>query len=293
MNAILSFITWDIDPVLFKVGPLEIRYYGLLWALSFIVGFYLVKKLFLNEKEDEKLADPLLYSVIIGAVLGARLGHVIFYQSELFSQDFFSVFLPIKFYVNGEFAPEFSGFSGLASHGGLIGIAIALFWYKTKKSTRSYFWILDKVAVPSAIACVFIRLANFMNSEIIGMPTDSDYGVVFGNLVKGFAPITNEPIYEDFARHPSQLYEAGFYFLIFGLLMWLYWKKKAYLKEGTLFGVFLITVFIARFIVEYSKVTQGGVSDEYGLPVSTGQLLSIPFVLLGTFILWKVNKKKV
>lgn len=293
MSAILSYITWGADPILFEVGPIQIRYYGLLWALSFIVGFYLVKKLFINEKEDETTADPLLYSVILGGVLGARLGHVIFYQSELFTQDFLSVFLPAKFIVNGEWGFEFTGFSGLASHGGTIGVAIALWWYKTKKSSRSYLWILDKVSIPAALACFFIRMANFMNSEIVGKYTGSDFGVVFSN---NYSYINGEKVFETLPRHASQLYEAGFYLLIFGLLMFLYWKKKSYQKEGHLFGFFLTTLFLARFIVEFSKSSQEGI-EKYFKPIvgdwiSTGHILSIPFIAIGVYILLKVNKKK-
>jgi prolipoprotein diacylglyceryl transferase len=287
MNSVLSFITWDVDPTLFDLGPFQVRYYGMLWALSFIVGFYIVKKLFLNEKENENLADPLLYSVILGGVLGARLGHVIFYQWELFSQDFFSVFLPFSF----KDGFQFTGFSGLASHGGTLGVAIALFWYKTKKSTRSYLWILDKVTVPAALACFFIRMANFMNSEIVGNYTESDFGVVFANRVFGRNPETGVILNETLPRHPAQLYEAGFYIVIFALLWLMYWKGKAYLKEGLLFGTFLVTLFSSRLYVESFKVTQGGIESFVNNNLSTGQLLSIPFVLIGSFFIYRALRK--
>jgi len=288
MNSVLSFITWDIDPAIFELGPFPIRYYGLLWALSFIVGFYLVKKLFVNEKESEELADPLLYSVILGGVLGARLGHVIFYQWDLFSEDFFSVFLPFSF----KDGFRFTGFSGLASHGGTIGIIIALLWYKTKKSSRSYLWILDKVTVPTALACFFIRTANFMNSEIVGNYTGSDYGIVFANRIIGRNPETGVLLAETLPRHPAQLYEAGFYLVIFALLWLMYWKGKAYLKEGLLLGTFLVTLFSSRFFVETFKVSQGGIESlVLDNQFSTGQLLSIPFVLVGVFFIVRAMKK--
>lgn len=288
MNPVLSFITWDIDPTIIELGPFPIRYYGLLWALSFVVGFYLVKKLFVNENEGEEMTDPLLYSVILGGVLGARLGHVIFYQWELFSEDFFSVFLPFSF----KDGFRFTGFSGLASHGGTIGIIIALFWYKTKKSTRSYLWILDKVAVPTALACFFIRMANFMNSEIVGNYTGTDYGIVFANRIVGRNPETGVLISETLPRHPAQLYEAGFYILIFALLWLMYWKGKAYLKEGLLLGTFLATLFSSRFFVESFKVSQGGIESLIlDNQFSTGQLLSIPFVLVGLFFIVRALKK--
>tara|TARA_B100000768_G_C11239435_1_gene358794 strand:- start:300 stop:1205 length:906 start_codon:yes stop_codon:yes gene_type:complete len=299
MNSIIAAITWDLDPIIFELGKLQIRYYGLLWGIGIWVAYSVCKKLFLNEKEDQKLLDPLLFACMIGGILGARLGHVIFYQWELFGQDILSVFLPFHFFQpNPEaiglsdailesrdiperiFKFEFSGFAGLASHGGAIGVILALIWYKFKKSSHSFLWILDKVAYPIAITAFFIRIANFMNSEIVGNKTKSDFGVIFSQ-------IDNE------ARHPSQLYEAFAYLLIFILLRRMYWKGKAYLLEGKLIGTLFVTMFIARFIIEFSKNPQGGFEKLGFMEIlSTGQWLSIPFIIIGGFLLFRIRNQK-
>lgn len=299
MNSIIAAITWDLDPIIFELGKLQIRYYGLLWGIGIWVAYSVCKKLFLNEKEDQKLLDPLLFACMIGGILGARLGHVIFYQWELFGQDTLSVFLPFHFFQpNPEaiglsdailesrdipqriFKFEFSGFAGLASHGGAIGVILALIWYKFKKSSHSFLWILDKVAYPIAITAFFIRIANFMNSEIVGNETKSDFGVIFSQ-------IDNE------ARHPSQLYEAFAYLLIFILLRRMYWKGKAYLLEGKLIGTLFVTMFIARFIIEFSKNAQGGFEKLGFMKIlSTGQWLSIPFIIIGGFLLFRIRNQK-
>ena len=275
MNSTFAAITWDLDPIIFELGALQIRYYGLLWGVGIWFAYVICKKLFLNEKEDPKLLDPLLFACIIGGILGSRLGHVIFYQSDLFREDFFSVFLPFSF-KNGF---EFTGFAGLASHGGAAGLILALIWYKYKKSSHSFLWIFDKVAYPIAITAFFIRIANFMNSEIIGNPTNSDFGIIFSQ-------IDSEP------RHPSQLYEALAYLLIFFLLKRMYWKGKAYLQEGKLIGTLFVTMFTARFFIEFSKNSQGGIEDYEVLKIlSTGQWLSIPFIAIGGWLLYRLKKQ--
>ena len=275
MNSTFAAITWDLDPIIFELGALQIRYYGLLWGVGIWFAYVICKKLFLNEKEDPKLLDPLLFACIIGGILGSRLGHVIFYQSDLFREDFFSVFLPFSF-KNGF---EFTGFAGLASHGGAAGLILALIWYKYKKSSHSFLWIFDKVAYPIAITAFFIRIANFMNSEIIGNPTNSDFGIIFSQ-------IDSEP------RHPSQLYEALAYLLIFFLLKRMYWKGKAYLQEGKLIGTLFVTMFTARFFIEFSKNSQGGIEDYEVLKIlSTGQWLSIPFIAIGAWLLYRLKKQ--
>ena len=276
MSSSFAAITWDLDPIIFELGKLQIRYYGLLWGIGIWFAYVVCKKLFLNEKEDAKLLDPLLFACIIGGILGSRLGHVIFYQSELFNDDFFSVFLPFSF----KDGFEFTGFSGLASHGGAVGVILALIWYKYKKSSRSFLWILDKVAYPIAITAFFIRIANFMNSEIVGNPTNNDYGIIFS-------------IVDPIPRHPTQLYEAFAYLLIFFLLKRMYWKGQAYLQEGKLIGTLLITMFTARFFIEFSKNPQGGIEKYEVLNVlSTGQWLSIPFIIIGGLLLYRLKKQR-
>lgn len=277
MNSILSAITWNLDPVIFELGNFQIRYYGLLWGIGIWVAYNVCKKLFLNEKEDINLLDPLLFSCILGGVFGARIGHVLFYQSELFKEDFFSVFLPFSF-KNGV---EFTGFAGLASHGGAAGVILALIWYKFKRSSHSFLWILDKVAYPIAITAFFIRIANFMNSEIVGDPTHSNFGIIFSQ-------IDSQP------RHPSQLYEAIAYLFIFMVLKKMYWKDKAYLQEGKLLGTLFVGMFMARFIIEFSKNAQGGIEKyDFLSSLSTGQWLSFPFILIGCYLLFRLKKQKV
>lgn len=279
MNSIFSAITWDLDPIIFELGKLQIRYYGLLWGIGIYAGYQLTRKLFIHEKEDNKLLDPLLFACMLGGILGARLGHVIFYQRELFSQDFLSVFLPFSFFdAEGNSHFEFTGFAGLASHGGALGVILALIWYKIKKSSHSFLWILDKIAYPIAITAFFIRIANFMNSEIIGNPTGNNFGVIF--------------LQEDnLPRHPSQLYEAIAYLAIYLFLRKMYWKNKAYLQEGKLIGTFFVTVFSARFIIEFTKNSQGGIQEDLGNILSTGQFLSLPFIIIGAYLLLKKRKK--
>ena len=260
----LSFITWDWDPTFFSIGSLEIRYYGLCWALSFYIAYVIVKKMIVQEGMDEKLMVAFLYAILIGAVLGARLGHVFFYDWAYY-KDHLGEILNIRQ-------------GGLASHGGTLGVLLGAWWFAKYKAKKSLLWTLDKIVPASALAATLIRLGNFFNSEIIGDPTGTDFGVVFAQLG------------EDFPRHPAQLYEAACYLLLFGILMWLYYAKKVYLKEGFLFGLFLVWTFTARFFIEFVKVSQGGFEESLGASLSTGQWLSFPFILVGIFYLFKASK---
>lgn len=254
-----------MDPTLVELGPFEIRYYGLLWASSFFIGYLIVKKMFLKEHKKEELLDPLLYAVLIGAVLGARLGHVFFYDWEYYSKNL------------GEILQVWKG--GLASHGGALGVLLGVFWFSKKYMEGNMLWVLDRLVIPTALAGFFIRFGNFLNSEIVGKPTESDWGVVFVQLG------------EDFARHPAQMYEAVLYLLTFGFLYYSYNKLPKMLGNGKLFGAFLVLVFTARFFVEFVKKSQGGFEDVISLNLSTGQLLSVPFVLVGVYF-WFIRSVK-
>jgi prolipoprotein diacylglyceryl transferase len=207
-------------------------------------------------------------------MLGARLGHVIFYQSELITDDFFSMFLPFKF--KGGF--EFTGFQGLASHGAAIAMIISMCLYNKKVLHKTLLWILDRVVLPVALGAVFVRIGNFINSEIIGKPTGSDFGVVFKKLG------------EDFPRHPAQLYESFSYIFVFLILWYFYWKTKKSEQQGFLFGLFLLLLWSIRFCVEFVKEPQG---EEYitWLGLNTGQLLSIPFILVGLYFMFVYKAK--
>ena len=254
---ILDFITWNADPVIFSLGPIALRWYGLAFAIGFIVGYNIVAKMFKHEGAPEKWLGVLLTYIVVATIIGSRLGHVFFYQWDYYSQHLDEIF---KIWEGG-----------LASHGGTIGniIAILLFsWVVTKKNPS---WTFDKLVVPVALVGGLIRLGNLMNSEIYGGVTDLPWGFVF--VRDG----------QTLPMHPTQIYEALCYFALFGLLMWMYWKKNAQERPWLITGVFFIGIFLPRFLIEYVKNVQVGkeveMIAEYG--INMGQLLSIPFIIIG------------
>ena len=254
---ILDFITWNADPVIFSLGPIALRWYGLAFAIGFIVGYNIVAKMFKHEGAPEKWLGVLLTYIVVATIIGSRLGHVFFYQWDYYSQHLDEIF---KIWEGG-----------LASHGGTIGniIAILLFsWFVTKKNPS---WTFDKLVVPVALVGGLIRLGNLMNSEIYGGVTDLPWGFVF--VRDG----------QTLPMHPTQIYEALCYFALFGLLMWMYWKKNAQERPWLITGVFFIGIFLPRFLIEYVKNVQVDkeveMIAEYG--INMGQLLSIPFIIIG------------
>ncbi|MBN1768439.1 MAG: prolipoprotein diacylglyceryl transferase [Prolixibacteraceae bacterium] len=249
----LSFIHWNIDPEIFSIGPLSVRWYGLMFALSFILGYNIVEKMFKYEKENLKWLDSLLLYIVIGTILGARLGHVFFYGWEYYSQH------------PGEILMVWKG--GLASHGGALGIFIALLIHSRIFTKKNVFWTIDRVVIPTALAAMFIRLGNLFNSEIYGIETSLPWGFIFER--------NGEPV----AKHPTQLYEAAAYLLTFLVLRKCYWKTEMKSKTGMLTGIFFMMVFTARFFIEFIKEDQE--AFEAGMMLNMGQWLSIPFVLLG------------
>jgi prolipoprotein diacylglyceryl transferase len=252
------------------VGDFTIHYYSMMWMIAFILGWYLTKRIYLNEgQSNEKMESLFIYSVL-GIMIGARLGHVLFYQPELIREDFFSIFLPFKF--KGGFA--FTGFRGLASHGAAIGMIIAMHLYNTKVLKKSLLWILDRVVVAVALGAVFVRIGNFLNSEMVGHRTESSFGIVFKDLG------------EDFARHPGQLYEAFGYIFVFLILFFTYWKTKKRDQPGFLFGMFLVLLMSVRVFVERFKVAQVDGREDWILGLNTGQALSIPFILIGLYFIF-------
>ncbi|MFO7790687.1 MAG: prolipoprotein diacylglyceryl transferase [Bacteroidales bacterium] len=270
----LSSIRWDVDPVIFEIGNFGLRYYSLLFALGFIVSYFIVKHMFKKEGVPVKELDNLLVYVLVGGLVGARLGHCLFYDWAYFSQHPLEIFLPVQF------QPEFRfiGFRGLASHGGAIGILIALIIFVRKSVIRNYLYVLDRVAIPTALTGAFIRLGNLMNSEIYGHPTDKAWGFVF---------VRNG---DTWASHPTQIYEALAYLLTFGVLWWLYkkrWKKQ---QHGFYLGIFLIMIFIARFFIEFVKEVQ--VDFEKTMSLNMGQILSLPFIAAGIGLLIYSLRKK-
>ncbi|NLH24223.1 MAG: prolipoprotein diacylglyceryl transferase [Bacteroidales bacterium] len=256
----LLAVYWDVDPVIFSIWKIDIRYYSLFFIIAFAIGYYIFKGFFKREGVPLKLLDPLLYTLIIGTLLGARLGHCLFYQPDYYLAN------PIEILYVWE--------GGLASHGGAIALLLAMWWFAHhygRKNHFSFLWIMDRLGIATALAGFFIRMGNLMNSEIYGNETTLPWGFVF--LRNG----------EVVPKHPTQLYEALSYLLLFVLLLFLYRKKLNRLKEGTLFGLFLLVLFAARFFIEYIKEPQ--VAFEETMALNMGQLLSIPFIFAGAILM--------
>ena len=263
MVSILTFIHWNVNPEIFHLGSLSIRWYGLLFAGGFLVGYYLGEKMLKSEGVSQKWIDSLFFYMIIATVIGARLGHVLFYSWDYYSQH------------PAEIIKVWHG--GLASHGGAIGIIIAMYIYSKRVTKRTMLWVLDRMVVPTALVAAFIRTGNLMNSEIYGIQTSLPWGFIFernGELVP---------------KHPTQIYEALAYLITFGVMMYLYWKTSSKNRPGLLLGVFLIMVFTARFFIEFIKEDQE--AFEAGMTLNMGQWLSIPFVLVGIGLLVRAIKK--
>lgn len=269
----LSF-TWNPSEGI-DLGFFTIRYYSLMFVVAFTLGWFITKRIFKNEGQTPDKLDSLFIYVVIATLIGARLGHVIFYQSELFSQDPLSILLPFK--TVPEF--EFTGFQGLASHGAAIGIIIAMYLYSKKLIKKPLLWVLDRIVIAVACGAIFVRIGNFINSEIIGKATNSDYGVIFQQLG------------EDFPRHPAQLYESAGYVFVFLILYYIYWKTDKSKQMGYLLGAFLILLWTVRFFVEFVKEAQ--VDERADWVLNTGQLLSIPFILAGIYLMVRSSKKLV
>lgn len=245
-------INWNVSPEIFP-DFLPVRWYGLLFMSGFVFGYYLLERIFKKEGKPMEWLDSLSIYVGVGTIVGARLGHCLFYQPDYYLAN------PIEILKIWE--------GGLASHGAVIGILIANYLYGKKFKGTGFMWVTDRLVIVVALAATLIRLGNLMNSEIVGAPTDLPWGFVF------------ERLGEDFARHPSQLYEALFYLLSFGILFWSYWNKNAGQFKGRLFGLFLMLIFGFRFFIEFIKDVQ--VEFEKNMDLNMGQLLSIPLVLIG------------
>ncbi|MEM7571811.1 MAG: prolipoprotein diacylglyceryl transferase [Bacteroidota bacterium] len=265
----LLYITWDASPIITTIGSLELRWYGLMFAVGFTLGFWMVRRMFLAENAPEKWLDSLFFLLIAGTLLGARLGHVFFYQWDYYSQH------------PSEMLQIWRG--GLASHGGVIGVLLALWLFSRFVSKKSFFWVSDKVAVPIALVGALIRFGNLMNSEIVGIPTDQPWGFHFVNAAR--ASMADVP------RHPVQLYEALGYLAIFVLLYFLYWRRKKHQQAGYLTGLWFALIFGTRFVWEFFKSDQGGNIQEALGSFTTGQWLSIPCVLFGLWLMWRAKEE--
>ena len=269
MNILLS-VHWHVNPILFHIGSLEIRWYGLLFVSGFVIGWYLFKWFFTREKVDRKLMDPLLYTLLIATIVGARLGHCIFYQPDYYFgswQGFWEIFMPWK--------------GGLASHGGAIALLLAMWWFARhygRKNDFDFLWIMDRLCIAVAFAGCMIRLGNLFNSEIYGDVTNLPWGFIFD--LRG----ETEP------KHPTQLYEAFSYLLLGLIMVWVYKNRLDKVHRGFFFGFFLLGCFGSRFLIEFIKEPQ--VEFEETMLLDMGQLLSIPFILAGIALLVYASRKK-
>lgn len=302
-------ITWNPSEGI-DLGFFIIRYYSLMFVVAFTLGWILTKKIFDREGIPQEKLDSLFIYMVAATLIGARLGHVIFYQPELFVEDPLSVFLPISTVPE----LEFTGFQGLASHGAAIAYVLAMFYYSKKVIKKPMLWVFDRIVIAVAAGGTFVRIGNFLNSEIIGKPSgDFPLGVRFVHdeigqqqavnatgiqqPSKAYDAIVNNPQFSELLnsvpfRHPAQLYEAAGYVTVFLVCWYLYWKTERRKQIGYIFGVFLILLFVVRFLAEFVKESQGGFESALGL-LSTGQWLSIPFILAGIYIMWRASKKPI
>lgn len=255
-------LNWDVSPDIFAIGPFVIRWYGLLFALSFMTGFQIMSVIFKKEQRSDEDLNDLVWYMILGTVLGARIGHCMFYNPAYYISHPLEILQVWK--------------GGLASHGAAIGIIIAILLFVSRRKKYTFLWLMDRIVITVALSGFFIRMGNLFNSEIIGKPTNTDWGFVF-------TAIDNVP------RHPAQLYEAIAYLLIFIFLIVIYLKKYKTLKDGYLFGIFLITVFGFRFFVEFIKENQTYFEED--LTLNMGQILSIPLIIYGIVLLFISNKR--
>jgi prolipoprotein diacylglyceryl transferase len=304
----------------FQIGSFTLHFYSLMFVIAFTLGWFIMKPIFKRENEPIEKLDSLLVYMVLSILIGARLGDVIFYHwFDYYPNHLLEIFLPIRENPNETIFGfikgwEFTGYRGLASHGAAISVIIFMFFYTKKVLKKPILWILDRIVLPVASGGIFVRLGNFFNSEIYGPITNSNpfYGVKFiredefwadkniyeitktNNLNQAYNAIEKDPNFayilnEIPFRHPSQLYEAFGYVFVFAILFFLYWKTDARLKQGFLFGLFLVLLFTVRIIVEFVKESQGGFESVLGI-LSTGQWLSIPFILAGFFFIFNAKK---
>ncbi|MDX2432139.1 MAG: prolipoprotein diacylglyceryl transferase [Bacteroides sp.] len=269
---VFDVITWNVNPEIFSIGELSIRWYGLLFATAFLSGYLVFTRYLCADRLNSEMVDQLLIYIAVGTVLGARLGHCFFYEPEYFLKN------PV------EILKIWRG--GLASHGAAIGILVSL-WLYVRKNKLSFLWMIDRIVIVVALGGAFIRLGNLFNSEIYGGPTSLPWGIEFVRD-KMYDPTTGA-LLPVVASHPTQLYEALSYFLIFGVLLTFYRKNYTKVRDGYIFGVFMIMLFTARFLIEFVKNDQVGF--ESGMSLNMGQLLSLPFILAGiAMIVWTKMK---
>lgn len=259
-------ILWNPSDTALSFGPFTIHWYSLCWLIGLALAYFIVQRLYREQKEKEGLFDPLFVYCFIGILVGARLGHCLFYQPDIFLSSwhhFVEIFIPIEFLSDGSW--HFTGYRGLASHGGTLGLMIAL-WAYVRKTGMNLWQVLDNIAIATPVTACFIRLGNLMNSEIIGKVTDVPWAFVFERV-------------DAMPRHPGQLYEAIAYAILFFIGWRLYRRMPQRVGTGYFFGLCLAYIFTARFFIEFTKEVQE--AFEASLPLDMGQLLSLPFIVLG------------
>jgi phosphatidylglycerol:prolipoprotein diacylglycerol transferase len=270
---IALYINWDFDSEIINISGFPLKYYGLLFACGLLLSMFVLKGIFKRENLKDSAHEALFIYGIVGIFIGARLGHCLFYDFDYFSKNLLEIFLPIKKTLNGEY--EFSGFAGLASHGGAIGLIISLYLY-SKKHKIKYLKILDLISIVAPLGATFIRLANLMNSEMIGNPTTLPWAFIFRRI-------------DNIPRHPAQLYEAISYLIIFIIIFITYKSKKIQLGNGFYFGLAITLIFTMRVLIEFVKINQ--VEFEEGMKLNMGQILSIPFIIIGMYFVLKNLKR--
>lgn len=308
--------TWNPDDTLFKLGVLQIKYYNLLWIIAFAVGWYIMKRIFERENKSREQLDSLFIYTVLATMLGARLGHVFFYDWAYYKNHLLEILLPIREragstlfgIINGY---EFTGFTGLASHGAAIGVILGMYFFTRKYREFNILYILDRIVIPISLGAFFVRLGNFFNSEINGKITEASFlfatrfvrdsddmpagkaMAITGEKTPNAAyhALQDNPQFSQYLeaipyRHPAQLYEGVLYIGVFALLYYLYWKTDRKNKPGYLFGLFLVLLWTIRFFVEFVKKSQGGFEESLGL-LTTGQWLSLPFIVLGLYFMFR------
>ncbi len=259
----MEHFIWNVNPNILELGSLQLRWYGLLFVGSFFLGFMILQWIYKRENRDPAVLDSLLIYVIVGAVLGARLMHCLAYEPAFYLANPLEILKVWK--------------GGLASHGGLLGVLLALYVF-TKRYNESYFWLISRIAIPGALTAAFVRFGNLFNSEILGLPSDKPWAIIFSRV-------------DMIPRHPVQLYEAFSYLLLVVILFTIYRKSSPLFATKILPGVFLTYMFIARFMLEYTKTRQADYATAF--PFTTGQLLSIPFIIVGIlWIIWAIKNRK-
>ena len=312
---------WNPEGTLFKLGFIQIKYYNLLWIAAFVVGWFIMKKIFEKEKKSMEKLDSLFIYTVVSIMLGARLGHVFFYDWDYYKNHIAEILLPIRENANESLfgiinGYEFTGFTGLASHGATIAAIIGIWLYCRKWKDINMLWLLDRLVIPSAIGACFVRFGNFFNSEINGKVVEGSYFLATRfirdsddmpaykamgytneqNANAAYKAIEHNPEFSNILesipfRHPAQLYEAICYVFVFITLYLLYWKTDKKDKTGYLFGLFMVLLFVVRFVVEFFKKSQGGFEESLGL-LSTGQWLSIPMIIIGLYFMFRPTPSK-